>query len=252
MTSTIVLTGATGLIGAQLLTHLVASGHVVIGIGLREDALAKLRTDLPDDGKDRFFPLALDLTEDQAVDTLLDKIDRAGLQPTHLINNARSLSTLSAAPDGTISKRNFLQELELQVVVPYRLSTALVSRYGGTMTGIINVGSQYGIVAPPPMLLEFNGAAPPHYGTAKAAIIQLTRELAVRLAPENIQVNCISFGGVEGRASDDFMKIYRKLSPTGKMLNFDQVLEPFMFLLSKGSSGMTGHNLVVDGGWTIV
>ncbi|MEO9528639.1 SDR family oxidoreductase [Roseibium sp.] len=251
MSLTIVLTGATGLIGTPLTRYLLELGHKVVGTGLQKNSVDALADEIPSDLRSNFFPVALDLLGDGSFLELYGSIASNDLQPTHLINNARSIGTLKAEPDGTVSRENFTRELELQVVVPYELSIGFARRYGASLKGIINVGSQYGVVAPPPELLRLNGA-PPHYGAAKAALIHLTKELAVRMAPSGVQVNCISFGGVEGRASREFMDVYGKLSPSGGMLTSEQLLEPFSFVLSKGSSGMTGHNLVVDGGWTIV
>jgi NAD(P)-dependent dehydrogenase (short-subunit alcohol dehydrogenase family) len=71
------------------------------------------------------------------------------------------------------------------------------------------------------------------------------------LAPRNVQVNCVSFGGVKGRADADFEARYAKLAPTGRMLDEKDIAGPVAYLLSDASVGMTGHNLVVDGGWTV-
>ena len=92
--------------------------------------------------------------------------------------------------------------------------------------------------------------SPLHYSVAKAAQVQLTRELAVRLAPKGIRVNGICFGGVEGRADEAFVDRYRQLCPAGRMLRDDEVVGPVDYLVSDASSGMTGHNMMVDGGWT--
>jgi hypothetical protein len=93
--------------------------------------------------------------------------------------------------------------------------------------------------------------SPLHYGVAKAALQQLTRELAVRLANRDIQVNCVAFGGVEGRVDDAFKQRYAQLCPMGRMLREEEVVTPVDMLLSDGCSGVTGHTLAVDGGWGI-
>ena len=85
---------------------------------------------------------------------------------------------------------------------------------------------------------------------SKAAEIHLTKELAVRLSDKKIRVNSISFGGFEGRVNKTFIKKYKKMCPIGRMLKPHEVFKPLWFLCSEQSSGATGHNLVVDGGWT--
>ena len=93
-------------------------------------------------------------------------------------------------------------------------------------------------------------SSPIYYGVSKAAEIHLTKELAVRLSDYKIRVNSISFGGFEGRVNKNFKKKYSKMCPIGRMLKPYEVFEPLWFLSSNQSSGATGHNLVIDGGWT--
>ena len=120
------------------------------------------------------------------------------------------------------------------------------------LESVVNIGSQYGVVAPNLNLYsEPIKDSPLHYGVAKAALGHLTKELAVRLAPQGIRVNCVAFGGVEGRVGDDFKKRYAELCPMGRMLNEADLAGPVDLLLSPSSSAITGHTLIVDGGWSI-
>ncbi len=78
-----------------------------------------------------------------------------------------------------------------------------------------------------------------------------TKNLAVQLAKLNIRVNSISYGGVEGRASKEFKERYARLCPIARMLKIKEVVGAVEFLATDMSSGMIGHNLIIDGGWTI-
>jgi NAD(P)-dependent dehydrogenase (short-subunit alcohol dehydrogenase family) len=93
--------------------------------------------------------------------------------------------------------------------------------------------------------------SPLQYGVCKAALSHLTKELAVRLAAKNIQVNCVAFGGIEGRVDPAFLARYAALNPMGRMLQENEVAGPIEALLSDGFSAMTGHTMAVDGGWGI-
>ena len=75
-------------------------------------------------------------------------------------------------------------------------------------------------------------------------------ELSVRLALKMF-ANCVAFGGVEGRADSIFRDKYSRLCPSGRMLNQNDLCAPVDLLLSSSASGITGHTLVVDGGWSI-
>ena len=117
---------------------------------------------------------------------------------------------------------------------------------------ITNIGSQYGVVAFNKNLYEnFSPEAPIQYRVAKAALSQLTKEMAIRLADRDIRVNCIAFGGIEERVSEQFKERYAKLSPIGRMLREDEAVSPLELLIDTRSTAITGHTLVADGGWSL-
>ena len=110
----------------------------------------------------------------------------------------------------------------------------------------------YGVVAPNKNLyLDGYNKSSINYGVAKSAQIHLTKELSVRYSDLNIRVNCISFGGFEGRVDKTFLKNYAKMCPLGRMLDKSESFGPVWFLSSDLSNGTTGHNLIVDGGWSV-
>lgn len=246
-----VITGGTGKFGRVLVADRLQRGDRVIAVASRTETLADLAAGHADAVKaGRLMAIACDLTAPDAARSIVAQCEQKGIRPDGLVNNARNLSFLRAGGDGSVRREDFMGELALDVVVPCELTLALTNMQASQLKRVVNIGSQYGIVAPNRELYD-NPAKPPplHYGVAKAALIQLSRELAVRLAPR-VQVNCVSFGGVEGRVDADFAARYAKLAPSGRMLREDEIAGPVHFLLSEASSGMTGHNLVVDGGWT--
>ena len=97
-------------------------------------------------------------------------------------------------------------------------------------------------------------ANPPHYGVAKAGIIQLTRYAAVHLAAQGIRVNSISpgpFPSKEVQKNTDFIETLSKNVPLGRIGKPEELLGSVIFLLSSASSYITGQNIIVDGGWTV-
>lgn len=251
MPRTILITGATGKIGSSLVKHFLSMGDNVVATTRREESLVELITMYPD-SNERLTGIKVDLTAANAIKILLDQLEKNDLFPDCLVNNARSISFLKIEDDGLVSRENFANEFLLDVIVPYELTMALALQGAGRLRRVVNIGSQYGTVAANLHLYSNpTKQSPLHYGVAKAGLAQLTRELAVRLANKNIQVNCVAFGGVEGRVDDAFKQRYAQLCPMGRMLKDDEVAGPVDMLLSDNCSGVTGHVLAVDGGWSV-
>ena len=117
-----------------------------------------------------------------------------------------------------------------------------------TSKAIVNFSSIYGIVSPLPALYE-KGEKHIGYGMSKAAVIQLTRHLAVHLAPR-VRVNCIAPGGIEHKQSRLFKAKYAKHTPMGRMMKKNELNGLVKFLCSDESSYVTGSLIAADGGWT--
>lgn len=90
------------------------------------------------------------------------------------------------------------------------------------------------------------------YAAAKAGVIGLTKDLAALLGPSGIHVNAISPGGFARQLSDDFVQAYNDRTPLGRMGRDGIDLKgAVLFLASPASDYIHGHNLVVDGGFSI-
>ena len=90
---------------------------------------------------------------------------------------------------------------------------------------------------------------PAAYGVSKGGLLQLMRYLSTVCAPK-IRVNAISPGGVWRQQPEIFVERYVARTPLGRMAVEEDLKGAVAFLTSDLSSYVTGHNLVVDGGWT--
>ena len=92
---------------------------------------------------------------------------------------------------------------------------------------------------------------PAAYSAIKAGIINFTRYAATYYGKYEIRINIISPGGIFDGQSRSFVKKYEEKTPMHRMGNPGDITGPVIFLASDASLYVTGHNLVVDGGWTI-
>ena len=119
---------------------------------------------------------------------------------------------------------------------------------------IINIGSIYGFLSP-----DFNiyskgdRLSSEIYGASKSSVIQLTKYFAVLLANKNINVNCISPGGILNKKlqSKKFIKNYIKRVPKNRMGKVDDLHSAIIYLSSDFSDYTTGQNIIVDGGLSL-
>lgn len=246
---TILITGGTGKLGKCFATHFAKNGWNVVITSTNEERASEFVRSFSSNEKIIFF--ITDLSEPNASSLLIEKINAEGIEINHLINNARSLDSLQVNENGFSEREHLLKEFTMHVVVPYELSVSLFQNQKESLKTIVNIGSQYGSVAANPSL--YNGdlaQIPIQYGLAKSAVHHLTKELSVRFIKYGIRVNCVAFGGVDGRSNESFKDRYSKLVPSGRMINEHEVVGPIEFLLSESSSSMTGAIIAADGGWT--
>ena len=140
------------------------------------------------------------------------------------------------------------------LTAPYLLCKYAAARMKKRGSGsIINVASIAGIIGrdrrvyPPEMSPQSVG-----YASAKAGVIGLTMDLAAYLGPDGVRVNAISPGGFERGQPESFIKAYSDKVPLRRMgRDGIDVKGAVLFLASEASAYVTGHNLVVDGGFSI-
>lgn len=118
---------------------------------------------------------------------------------------------------------------------------------------ILNISSDLSVIAPDQRLYDhLNTEKPISYSVVKHGLIGLTKYLAGYLASKNIRVNALSPGGIQNKQDKKFIKKIKSLIPLNRMAKVNEYKEIIKFLCSDSSSYMTGQNIIIDGGRTII
>lgn len=260
----VIVTGGLGQIGAEMVTALHARGArvAVFSRSASREAATAVLGDIA--ASDRIALFAVDITQKKSIETALDELESTWGTPEALINNAGIDTQPSAPPEVSGPFEQFPEELFREVVEVNLVGTFLmIQAVGARMRAadapgsIVNVGSIYGMGSPVQDIYAYRAATgqpftkPVAYSAAKSGIYNLTRYAATYWGRKGIRVNTLSPSGVERDTQDETFKAnYTARIPIGRMAHADEFNAAVVFLISEGSTYMTGANLVVDGGWT--
>jgi len=193
--------------------------------------------------------LGHDLRDESFVEEWFDSHSVEAVVNLFAVND--HVSTAASASELTflnVPLKQFSSILETNVTALYGVCRNFLTRNPWGV--VVNFASIYGVTVPPRGLVS-DGEKNIAYGVSKAAVIQLTRHLAVYAAPR-ARVNCVVLGGVEHEQPLDFVERYQDRVPVGRMAKPVDVLGAVFYLISNASGYVTGSTVTVDGGWTIV
>lgn len=242
------VTGAARGIGEAIAGRLAASGATVWFTDVDGDSAREAATRWPGARHAR-----LDVTSSTEPAEVLSRVRKESGGLDILVNNAGVNTLAHRVPIDDFPEEEWRRLLDVDLTGLYRVSRAgvklLRERGGGR---VINIASIVGLV---PLRLQCAFVA------AKAGVVNLTRAMALELAPAGILVNGIApgstltegtrklFYGPDGKFSD---KVQRMLDhvPLARPGTVEEMATAALFLAAPDNSYMTGHMLVVDGGWT--
>ena len=232
----ILITGASGGIGGDLVKKFTSLGGIVLGTGTKTDKLDKLKKQFPNIKVKKF-----DISEHSRIENFIEdaSLELGGLDI--LINNAGvNVDNLSLR----------MKDDEWKKVIDINLtSTFLLSKYGikkmmkNKFGRVINITSIVG---------HTGNLGQANYAASKSGIIGMSKSLAIEYAKKNITINCVSPGFI---ISDMTMNIAEKMKlfltsriPMGRFGTGEDVSNCVAFLSSELASYITGETLHVNGG----
>ena len=246
------ITGGAGNLGGVFARVVAGAGARVILLDVNAEALEGRKRELEADGAKDVVAIACDLEDAGAIDAAFARVAREAKRLDVLVNNAGGRSPKFMSDLDALPLEDWEQVLRVNLTAPFLCAKAAIPLMRAAGRGsIVNIASIYGVVSPDPRLYEGTSIqTPPVYSASKGGVLALTRYVAAYHAKDGIRCNAITPGGVFAGQSDRFVAQYSARVPLGRMAKADELAGALLYLASDASSYVTGHNLVVDGGWT--
>ena len=251
---TAIVTGAANGVGLAIARHLADAGANVMFADKDETRLRDEVGEVTDETSNiRYF--AGDLREKLTIANLLSATLDAFDQVHILVNAARQVTTSSPLdPDdesmSIMLEQNLLSSLKLSQLVARRMIKQGKGSEKPCIGTIVNLSS---------IAAQRTQAELMAFSVSCAAMDQMTRSLAVSLAPERVRVNAVAFGSVMSASLKDHLKQHPDqreailaATPQGRIAGPTEVAEAVQFLASDSSAFVTGEILTVDGGRSLI
>ena len=252
---TVIITGGAGLIGSAFSKACVEYNANVIVIDIDEKRGNELIDGIKMETKNQNIMFQkCDITNAIEIQHLIDLVSDKFGRIDALVNNAYPRNKNYGKIFEEVEFADFCENVNLHVggyfLITQQVAKAMIKQKHGN---IINMASIYGFAAPRfEIYAGTKMTVPVEYAVVKGAIINLTKYLASYLGRYNIRVNSISPGGIYNNQPDEFTKAYSEKVVLGnRMGNVNDLVDVLAFLLSDGSTYITGQNMIVDGGWSL-
>ncbi len=250
---TAIVTGGANGIGLAIGRHFADKGANVM-FADRDEKQLEIELGKNDEGGNiRYFAgdLRQKLTQANLLSATIDAFEQVDI----LVNAARQVKISDALDpeDGTIEEllqQNLMTALRLSQQVARRMIRQAEGSEGGPAGTIVNLSSIAARRTHPDLLA---------FSVSSAALDQMTRSLAVALAPHHIRVNAVAFGSVMSASLRDALREDIDLreeieghTPLGRIAESTELAEAVQYLASESSGFMTGQTMTLDGGRTLV
>ena len=252
---TAIVTGAANGVGLAVARQFLENGANVMLADRDEDRLKDEVGKTEDGGAARYFAgdLRENLTQANLLSATIDAFDRVDI----LVNACRQIETsdpLNPDEDGVelLLRQNLMTSLRLSQLVARKMmkQSEEDGQEEGQVGSIVNLSSIAASRTHPELMA---------YSISVAALEQMTRSMAVTLAPHRIRVNSVSFGSVMSASLKSSLKEHDGLrseivraTPMGRIAKAGEVADAVQYLASAGAGFVTGQILTIDGGRTLL
>lgn len=238
---TILVTGASSGIGRATAILCAEMGAIVLSVGRNEQRLSETLSLLSGEGHSLF---ALDLNDEQAVDeTVLRFPTVDGIANCAGVAKMIPFQFVDKQELETVFSANFFSP----VMLVNKLLKAKKLQKGGSVVFVSSIDG--------PRTVHAGNSV---YAASKSALVGMARNMAIDLMGKKIRVNCVLPGTTDTsmihteNVTDEMLVETAKALPMKRFARPEEIASVIVFLLSEASSYMTGTEIVVDGGSTIV
>jgi len=238
----VLVTGAAGGLGRAIVRQLIDQDMQVVAADISGEGLAELVTSLGDQG-DSVLAHTVDLTDQDAIDELFQEISKAFGGLDGLVNNAGTCF-MSEFPD--IPPEEFESQMAINFTAAFHCSQQAVAQMLGRpgVKKIVNISSNGAY--------NFDVFDPPHYRASKAALDNLTKDLARRYARDKISVNSIAPAMTEtplfNVLDEETLQAAIAQMPHGAPMQPEQIAAWVGFLISPAGDVSSGNVIILNQG----
>jgi NAD(P)-dependent dehydrogenase (short-subunit alcohol dehydrogenase family) len=245
----ILITGSAGFLGSIYADHLSKANNVfAVDIDFKKLNILKKKNN-------EINIFRLDISNEKKVKSFFHKLKRKNIFINVLINNA-AIDSVPAKGKNYID----INQWNLEINVGLTGSFLMTKYFGEEMIKkrngkIINIGSDLSVVAPTQDIYKkiyTNYTKPVTYSVVKHGLLGMTKYFASLYADRNVNVNMLSPGPIFNNHNKKFINQLIKFIPKKRMGNPEDLISGVDFLIDRKNSYMTGQNIIIDGGRTII
>lgn len=238
----IIVTGGNGLLGKSIINRLLLEGAFCINFDINHETTADLSK------------IRCDITCIDSLNSAIHLVFNKYQKIDGLVNNAYPRTSDWGDKFEDIKLESWRQNVDWQLNSYFYLTQQVAIKMSSQNFGsIVNIASIYGVVGADFTVYEGTTMTmPAAYSAIKGALINFTRYVASYFGPQQVRINAISPGGIFDNQNERFVQNYNNKVPLRRLGSSDDIAPSVAFLLSDDAKYITGHNLIVDGGWTAI